>query len=294
MLLSARDIIEGINWVATYNGEEDIAKATEKEKSNFSGTELSDKKFGVIGLGAIGVMVANTATHLGMKVCGFDPYVSVDSAWQLSRQIIHAQTMDEIFKECDYISIHVPTNEDTKDMINQKSLSLMKDGVTILNFSRDSLVNSEDVIEALDAGKIRKYVTDFPTTNLAGVKGVIMIPHLGASTEESEDNCAKMAVKQVKEYLENGNIINSVNFPNCNMGKKGDAVRITILHENVPDMLRQFTEVLADKHLNISDMTNKSYKKYAYTMIDIDGEVCIDVEEALAKIKSVLRVRIIK
>ena len=294
MLLAARDVVGGINWVNEYNEELDIAVATEKKKKDFAGTEISEKKLGIIGLGAIGVMVANAATHLGMKVYGFDPYMSVDSAWQLSRQIIHAKTMEEVFKECDYITIHVPTNKHTMNMINENSISMMKEGVVILNFSRASVVNSDDMIVALESGKVRSYVTDFPTAEIAGVKGAICIPHLGASTEESEDNCARMAVKEIKDFLENGNIINSVNYPNCSMGNKEENERITILHRNQPNMLGQITALLAEKDINISVMTNKSYNDYAYTMIDVDTPVTEGVESLLGEIEDVIRVRVIR
>ena len=294
MLLAARDVVGGINWVNEYNEELDIAVATEKKKKDFSGTEISEKKLGIIGLGAIGVMVANAATHLGMKVYGFDPYMSVDSAWQLSRQINHAKTMEEVFKECDYITIHVPSNKHTIGMINENSISMMKEGVVILNFSRASVVNSDDMLVALESGKVRSYVTDFPTAEIAGAKGAISIPHLGASTEESEDNCARMAVKEVKDFLENGNIINSVNYPNCNMGKKDENERITILHRNQPNMLGQITALLADKDINISVMANKSYNDYAYTVMDVDTPVTEEVEGLLAEIDDVIRVRIIR
>ena len=230
MLLAARDIVGGINWVKGYDEDGDIAKAAEKKKKAFAGTELKGKKLGVIGLGAIGVLVANAATHLGMEVYGYDPYVSVDSAWRLSRNIHHAKTADEIYKECDYITIHVPALEDTKGMINKNAISLMKEGVVILNFARDVLVNDEDIKAALASGKVAKYVTDFPNPAIAGTENVIALPHLGASTEESEDNCAKMAVAEIRDFLENGNITHSVNYPDCNVGVRGDAERITILH----------------------------------------------------------------
>ena len=294
MLLAARDVVGGINWVNEYNEELDIAVATEKKKKDFAGTEISEKKLGIIGLGAIGVMVANAATHLGMKVYGFDPYMSVDSAWQLSRQINHAKTMEEVFKECDYITIHVPSNKHTIGMINENSISMMKEGVVILNFSRSSVVNSDDMLVALESGKVRSYVTDFPTAEIAGANGAICIPHLGASTEESEDNCARMAVKEIKDFLENGNIINSVNYPNCNMGKKDENERITILHRNQPNMLGQITALLADKDINISVMANKSYNDYAYTVMDVDTPVTEEVENLLAEIEDVIRVRIIR
>lgn len=294
MLLAARDIIGGINWVQEYEEDGDIAKITEKKKKVFAGTELEGKKLGVIGLGAIGVLVANAAVHLGMEVYGYDPYVSVDSAWRLSRNIHHAKTADEIYKECDYITVHVPAFEDTKGMINKDAISLMKKGVVILNFARDVLVNQEDIVDALVSEKVRCYVTDFPTKEIVGVRGAIVIPHLGASTEESEDNCAKMAAAEVKDFLENGNITHSVNFPDCDMGAKGEGERITILHKNIPNMIGQFTALLAEKNMNIEVMTNKSRKEYAYTMLDVDGTVSEDVEAQLAAVEGVLKVRVIR
>ena len=294
MLLAARDIIGGINWVQEYEEDGDIAKITEKKKKVFAGTELEGKKLGVIGLGAIGVLVANAAVHLGMEVYGYDPYVSVDSAWRLSRNIHHAKTADEIYKECDYITVHVPALEDTKGMINKDAISLMKKGVVILNFARDVLVNQEDIVDALVSEKVRCYVTDFPTKEIVGVRGAIVIPHLGAYTEESEDNCAKMAAAEVKDFLENGNITHSVNFPDCDMGAKGEGERITILHKNIPNMIGQFTALLAEKNMNIEVMTNKSRKEYAYTMLDVDGTVSEDVEAQLAAVEGVLKVRVIR
>lgn len=294
MLLAARDIIGGINWVQEYEEDGDIAKITEKKKKAFAGTELEGKKLGVIGLGAIGVLVANAATNLGMEVYGYDPYVSVDSAWRLSRDIHHAKTVDEIYKECDYITIHVPALEDTKGMIDKNAISLMKKGVVILNFARDVLVNQEDIVDALVSGKVHCYVTDFPTKEIVGVKGAIVIPHLGASTEESEDNCAKMAVSEIRDFLENGNITHSVNFPDCDMGPKGAEDRITVLHHNIPNMLGQFTSMLAQEKMNISLMTNKSKKEYAYTVMDVDSSVTDDVAEKLSAIDGVLKVRVIK
>lgn len=294
MLLAARDIIGGINWVQEYEEDGDIAKITEKKKKVFAGTELEGKKLGVIGLGAIGVLVANAAVHLGVEVYGYDPYVSVDSAWRLSRNIHHAKTADEIYKECDYITVHVPALEDTKGMINKDAISLMKKGVVILNFARDVLVNQEDIVDALVSEKVRCYVTDFPTKEIVGVRGAIVIPHLGASTEESEDNCAKMAAAEVKDFLENGNITHSVNFPDCDMGAKGEGERITILHKNIPNMIGQFTALLAEKNMNIEVMTNKSRKEYAYTMLDVDGTVSEDVEAQLAAVEGVLKVRVIR
>lgn len=293
MLLAARDIIGGINWVQEHEEDGDLVKMTEKKKKAFAGTELEGKTLGVIGLGAIGVLVANVATHLGMEVYGYDPYVSVDAAWKLSRNIHHAKTVDELYKECDYITIHVPALEDTIGMINKDAISLMKKDVVILNLARDLLVNSEDMVDALVSGKVKCYVTDFPTPEIAGVKGAIVIPHLGASTEESEDNCAMMAVKETKDYLENGNITHSVNYPDCDMGVKGEGARITILHHNIPNMLGQFTALLAKANMNISLMANKSKKEYAYTMIDVDGDVASEVADALSKIEGVLKVRVI-
>ncbi|HJB95925.1 MAG TPA: phosphoglycerate dehydrogenase [Candidatus Mediterraneibacter intestinigallinarum] len=293
MLLASRDIIGGINWVQEYEEDGDIAKITEKKKKAFAGTELQGKKLGVIGLGAIGVRVANVAVHLGMDVYGYDPYVSVDAAWMLSRSIHHAKTVDELYKECDYITIHVPALEDTKGMIDKNAISLMKDGVVILNLARDVLVNQEDIVDALVSGKVRSYVTDFPTKEIVGVKNAIVIPHLGASTEESEDNCAKMAAAELRDFLENGNITHSVNYPDCNMGVKGEGERITILHKNIPNMLGQFTTLLAEKDMNIALMTNKSRKEYAYTMIDVDTKVSAELEEQIASVSGVLKVRVI-
>lgn len=248
----------------------------------------------MIGLGAIGVRVANVAVHLGMDVYGYDPYVSVDAAWMLSRSIHHAKTVDELYKECDYITIHVPATEDTKGMIDKNAISLMKDGVVILNLARDVLVEQEDIVDALVSGKVRSYVTDFPTKEIVGVKNAIVIPHLGASTEESEDNCAKMAAEELRDFLENGNITHSVNYPDCNMGPKGAGQRITILHKNIPNMLGQFTTLLAEKGMNIALMTNKSRKEYAYTMIDVDTEVSSELEEQIASVSGVLKVRVIR
>lgn len=293
MLLASRDIIGGINWVQENEEDGNIARDAEKAKKAFAGCELEGKKLGVIGLGAIGVLVANAAANLGMDVYGYDPYVSVDSAWRLSRSIHHAKTADEIYKDCDYITIHVPAMDSTKGMIDKGAISLMKDGVVILNFARDVLVDEEAMVDALLSGKVKHYVTDFPTPVIAGVKGAIVIPHLGASTEEAEDNCAKMAVRQVKDYLENGNIHNSVNYPNCDMGMRGENTRILLLHRNVPNMIGQFTKILADDNMNIADMTNKSKGKYAYTMIDIDSKVPERVAQDLENVKEVLRVRVI-
>ena len=294
MLLASRDIIGGINWVQENEEDGNIAKDAEKAKKAFAGQELEGKKLGVIGLGAIGVLVANAATHLGMDVYGYDPYVSVDSAWRLSRSIHHTTNVDEIYENCDYITVHVPALDSTKGMIGKDALGLMKEGVIVLNFARDVLVDSEAMVDALVAGKVKHYVTDFPTPEIAGVKGAIVIPHLGASTEESEDNCAKMAVKEVMDYLENGNIKHSVNYPDCDMGLRGDKTRILVLHHNVPNMIGQFTTLLAQENQNIALMTNKSKKEYAYTVIDVDGSVSDEVVSKLESITDVLGVRVIK
>ncbi|MCI9023365.1 MAG: 3-phosphoglycerate dehydrogenase [Dorea sp.] len=294
MLLASRDIVGGINWVQENEEDGNIAKDAEKAKKSFAGCELEGKKLGVIGLGAIGVLVANAATNLGMDVYGYDPYVSVDSAWRLSRSIHHAKSIDELYGDCDYITIHVPAMEQTKGMIDKNAISLMKKGVVVLNFARDVLVDEEAMVDALLSGHVKHYVSDFPTPVTAGVKGAIVIPHLGASTEESEDNCAKMAVKQLRDYLENGNIRNSVNYPNCDMGLRGENTRILLLHRNVPNMIGQFTKILAKDNMNIADLTNKSKGKYAYTMIDIDSPVTDSMVEELEQVEEVLRVRIIK
>jgi hypothetical protein len=293
MLLASRDIIGGINWVQENEEDGNIAKDAEKAKKAFAGCELEGKKLGVIGLGAIGVLVANAATHLGMEVYGYDPYISVDSAWRLSRSIRHAKTVDEIYKDCDYITIHVPATDATKNMIDKDALGLMKKGVVVLNFARNVLVEEEAMVDALVSGHVKHYVTDFPTPQIVGVKGAIVIPHLGASTEESEDNCAVMAASQIKNYLENGNIKNSVNYPDCDMGLRGNNTRILLLHHNVPNMIGQFTKILADDNMNIADLTNKSKGKYAYTMIDIDSAVSENVIKDLGTVEEVLRIRVI-
>ena len=294
MLLASRDLIGGNKWVEENKEDPNITKAMEKAKKAFAGREIQNKKIGVIGLGAIGVLVANAAHNLNMEVYGYDPYVSVDSAWRLSRSIHHATTVDEIYKECDYITIHVPALDSTKGMIDKNAISLMKEGVVILNFARDVLVNQEDIVDALVAGKVHRYVTDFPTKEIVGVKGAIVIPHLGASTEESEDNCAQMAVAEIRDFLENGNITHSVNYPDCNVGVKAGGDRITILHRNVPNMIGQFTTLLAQENQNIALMTNKSKKEYAYTVIDVDGSVSDEVVSKLESITDVLGVRVIK
>lgn len=294
MLLACRDIVGGINWVEANKADENIAKAAEKEKKNFAGTEVQDKKLGIIGLGAIGVKVANVAKHMGMEVYGFDPYVSVDAAWNLSRDVKHVLNVEEIYENCDIITIHVPLLDSTKGMVDKAAIDKMKEGVILLNFSRDSLVREEDVLEGIREGKIRKYVTDFPNAVTAGQEGCIVIPHLGASTEESEDNCAKMAVKELMNYLENGNIINSVNYPNCDMGICSQAGRIAIFHRNIANMITKFTACFGDEGVNITDMTNKSKGEVAYTMIDLESPATEEMIGRLQSISGVFRVRVVK
>ena len=294
MLLASRDVIGGVEWVKSAAGDENIAKAAEKEKKKFAGTEIEGKKLGIIGLGAIGGRVANAAIHLGMEVYGYDPYVSVDAAWNLSRSVKHCLHVEEIYEECDFITVHVPALPQTKGTINADAISLMKDGVIILNFARDVLCNEEDILDGIASGKIRKYVTDFPNTTTAGKEGCIVIPHLGASTEESEDNCAVMAVKELKNYLENGNIINSVNFPNCDMGVCSQVSRVAVIHKNTSGMISNFTTVFGKHAINITDMTNKSKGDFAYTMLDLESKVSDDVLNELRNSEGVIRVRVVK
>ncbi len=294
MLLAARDIEGGIEWVKANKDNPDVAKATEKEKKAFAGTELEGKKLGIIGLGAIGVKVANVAKHMGMEVYGYDPYVSVDAAWNLSRDVHHVINVDDIYANCDFITIHVPLLDSTKGMINKEAIAKMKDGVILLNLARDLLVNEADVLQGIKDGKIRRYVSDFPNTTTAGQPGCIVTPHLGASTEESEDNCAKMAVKELMDYLENGNITNSVNYPNCDMGVCSQAGRIAVFHANKANMIARLSSVLGEKNINISDLTNKSKGEFAYTLIDIEESATPEVVKALESQDGVLRVRVVK
>lgn len=294
MLLACRDIVGGINWVTANKDDENIAKAAEKEKKKFAGTELQDKKLGVIGLGAIGVKVANVAKHMGMEVYGYDPYVSVHAAWNLSRDVKHAMSVDEIYEQCDIITIHVPLMDSTKGMLDKAAIDKMKDGVILLNFARDLLANEKDVLEGIKSGKIRKYVSDFANPTTAGQEGCIVIPHLGASTEESEDNCAKMAVEQMMNYLENGNIINSVNYPNCDMGICAQAGRIAIFHRNIANMITKFTACFGDQGINITDMMNKSKGEVAYTMLDLESPATEEMIGKLQSIDGVFRVRVVK
>ncbi len=294
MLLAARDVVGGIKWVEDNKEDEAISKTAEKAKSKFAGTEIAGKKLGIIGLGAIGVKVANAARHLGMEVYGYDPYVSVDAAWSLSRDVKHVLNVEEIYENCDYITIHVPLLDSTKGMINADAISKMKPGVIILNFARDLLANEKDVLAGLEAGKIRKYVSDFANPTTAGHPGCIVMPHLGASTEESEDNCAVMAVDELKNYLENGNIKNSVNYPNCDMGICQTAGRVAIHHKNIANMITKFTGVFGEAGINITDMTNKSRGEYGYTVMDIETPATDAILEQLAAIEGVFRARKVK
>lgn len=294
MLLASRDVVGGIEWVKSEKDNADIAKAAEKEKKKFAGTELEGKKLGIIGLGAIGVRVANVAKHMGMEVYGYDPYVSVDAAWNLSRDVHHVLNVDDIYEYCDIITIHVPLMDATRGMVNEEAVAKMKRGVILLNFARDVLMDEEAVLKGIRSGRIRKYVTDFPNTITAGQEGCIVIPHLGASTEESEDNCAKMAVKELRNYLENGNIVNSVNYPNCDMGICTKAGRIAVFHKNIANMITKFTSILGDAGINISDMTNKSRGEFAYTMLDLETKPEEDLVAKLRQVKGVFRVRVVK
>ena len=294
MLLASRDLIGGNKWVEENKEDPNITKAMEKAKKAFAGREIQNKKIGVIGLGAIGVLVANAAHNLNMEVYGYDPFISIDAAWNLSRTIKHSKSLDEIYSQCDYITIHVPLTDNTRKMIDKEAFTKMKDGVVLLNFARDLLVDEDALVEALDSGKVKKYVTDFANATVAGRPGILVTPHLGASTEESEENCAVMAVKEVRDFLENGNIKNSVNFPNCDMGTCVAVGRITIAHKNIPNMISQFTKILGSEGLNIADMTNKSRGGYAYTIIDLESAASKEALDELRAIEGVSKVRVIK
>ena len=281
MLLGARDVVGGIDWCKEQKDNENISKDMEKAKKKFAGHEIRGKKLGVIGLGAIGAEVANAAAALGMEVYGYDPFISVKAAWMLSRDVKHITSVDTIYQECDYITVHVPLLDSTRQMINKDSLGQMKDGVVILNFARDLLVNDDDM-------------TDFPNAKVMQMPNVIATPHLGASTEESEDNCAVMAVKELMDYLDNGNIKNSVNFPNCDMGVCTTVGRLALLHKNVPNMIGQISSILASTDMNIANMTNKSRDKYAYTLVDLETKADAATIEKLKAIQGMMRVRVIK
>jgi D-3-phosphoglycerate dehydrogenase len=294
MLLASRDIVSGIEWVRQNKDEDNIGKMAEKQKKQFAGCEIAGKKLGIIGLGAIGVKVANAAVHLGMEVYGYDPYISVDAAWSLSRSIKHINSVEEIYRNCDYITIHVPLMDSTRNMIDAEAISMMKDGVVLLNYARDLLVDEKALVEALNNGKVKKYVSDFANPTVAGANNVLITPHLGASTAESEDNCAEMAVQEIRDFMENGNIKHSVNYPDCDFGVCVSAGRITICHKNVVNMINKFTKVLGDMGMNIATMTNKSKGEYAYTIIDVESVLNQEVVEKLSAIDDVLKVRIVK
>ena len=294
LFLASRDIAGGLAWCKENAADPQIAKTTEKSKKAFAGCEIKGKKLGVIGLGAIGAEVANAATHLGMEVYGYDPYLSVNAAWRLSRNVKHITNADTIFRECDYITVHVPLLESTKGMIDKEKLDMMKDGVVILNFARDILVNDDDMAEAVAAGRVARYVSDFPNPKVANMDRVILMPHLGASTKESEDNCAIMAVQELTDYLENGNIRNSVNYPSCDMGVCQTESRVAVLHRNIPNMIGQITAILAAQGANITDMTNKSRDRFAYTLVDLEHSLEEATIERLKTIEGVLRVRRVK
>lgn len=293
LVLASRDVKGGMNWVEENKENANIGKDMEKAKKAFAGTEIQGKKLGVIGLGAIGVLVANAATHLGMEVIGCDPFLSVQHALNLSRNVKIVKTNEEIFKECDYITVHVPALDSTKGMINKDSIAMMKDGAIVLNFARDVLVNDDDMIAALESGKIKKYVTDIPTAKTAKAKNVIAFPHLGASTAESEDNCAIMAVNELRDFFENGNIKNSVNYPACDAGVCESASRVAICHKNVPNMLTQFTAAFSAEGINIDNFVNKSRGEYAYSIVDAAAASAAVVEK-LNAIDGVLKVRVVK
>ncbi len=292
MLSAARDIIGGVNWVSSQAGNPDVQSMAEKEKKRFAGSELRGKKLGIIGLGAIGVQVANEGANLGMDVYGYDPYISVDAAWSLSRSIHHTQNIDQIYRDCDYITIHVPLNDSTRGMIGREAIAEMKNDAVILNFARDLLVDEEAVISALASGHLRRYVSDFPNPVTVGKKGVIVTPHLGASTTEAEENCAVMAANEIRNFLENGNIRNSVNYPNCDMGICSNVARVALYHKNIPKMISHFTEILAE--MNIQNLSNTSKGAYAYTLIDLDTPVSKEIEEALKAVEGVIKVRVVK
>ena len=294
MLLASCDIVGGVEWIKDNQEDPNIGKLAEKQKKQFAGCEISGKKLGIIGLGAIGSMVANAADALGMEVYGYDPYLSIDAAWNLSRNVHHSKNVEEIYEQCDYITIHVPLLDSTKQMLNEEAISKMKEHVVILNFARDLLADEEAIVKALQSGKIKRYVTDFANPVVAGKKGVLVIPHLGASTAEAEENCAIMAVKELRDFLENGNIRNSVNFPNCDMGVCKGRSRVAITHRNIPNMISQFSKILGDEGMNIADMTNKSRGEYAYTLMDMEAEIPGEAIEALESVEGVSRVRVVR
>ena len=292
LLLASRDVVGGIEWAKTLKGQADVEKLVEKGKGAFVGPEISGKKLGVIGLGAIGILVANAAKALGMEVFGYDPYLSVDAAWGLSRSIHHATDLAQIYSQCDYITVHVPLNDGTRKMINAETIATMKDGVRILNFARAGLVDSDAMLAALADGKVAAYVVDFPTEEMIDVKNVIAIPHLGASTPESEDNCAVMAADELRDYLDNGTIRHSVHYPALEVARTGDS-RVCVLHKNIPAMLTAISAAIAEQGINIEGMVNRSRKDYAYTILDLIGHPSADTVKAIEAIDGVIRVRVI-
>ena len=294
MLMASRDINGGVNWVVSEKDNTELAKLTEKQKKAYAGCEIAGKKLGVIGLGAIGIRVANAATHLDMEVYGYDPYISVNAAWNLSRNVKHVRNVEDIYRECDYISIHVPLLDATKKMINEEDIAMMKPTAVILNFARDLLVDEEAVVAALAEGRLKRYISDFPNNITAGRKGCVVTPHLGASTEESEDNCAVMAAQEIRNYLENGNIRNSVNFPNCDMGECTTQGRVAVLHKNSKGVIGKFTSIFGECDINIANMTNKSKGDYAYSMFDLDTPMTEEAVSKMKAMKGVMKVRIVK
>lgn len=294
LLLASRDIIGGLYWVRSERQNEELEQLAERQKKAFAGNEIMGKKLGVIGLGAIGILVANAAASLGMEVYGYDPYISVNAAWKLSRDVKHITDVNDIYRECDYITIHVPLMDSTKGMIDSMAIAQMKQSAVILNFARGPLVDQKAIVEALRTNRIRKYVTDFPTSDIASLKNAIVIPHLGASTAESEDNCAIMAVEEIRDYLENGNIHNSVNYPNCDMGVCKYAMRVTIIHRNIPNMLTKFTATFGDMGINIERMSNVTRGEYGYVIIDLANTADDASIETIRQIKGVLKVRVMK
>lgn len=294
LMLASRDIAGGCHWVRENKDDPNIAKTAEKAKKAFAGNEIKGKKLGVIGLGAIGVLVANAASELGMEVFGCDPYLSIQNAVRLSHHITIVKDNDEIYNQCDYITIHVPALDSTKGMLNKRAFDQMKDGVKILNFARDILVNDADMADALASGKVSRYVTDFPNPAVVNMPGALVLPHLGASTEEAEDNCAVMAVKELRNYIENGNIVNSVNYPNCDCGVCTSAGRVTVCHKNVPAIISKLTSVMGDAGINIESMDNKSRGDYAYSVLDTGSAITEDVTAKLSAIDGVIKVRVVK
>lgn len=293
LLLSSRKIVQGIEWAKTLVGEGDaVSSLIEKGKSNFAGPEIQGKTLGVVGLGAIGVRVANAAHHLGMDVVGFDPFLSVDAAWHLTRFAHKANSLDELLAKADYVTVHVPATPSTKGMFNSEAFANMKKGARLLNFSRGELVDENDVQAALESGEIASYITDFASEALLKNEKVICLPHLGASTPESEENCAVMAANELKDFLENGNIKNSVNFPNCEMGK-AEGARVTVLHKNVPSMIKNITDVFASRGVNIANMLNKSKGDNAYTMIDVDGKCDTALVDQIEAMTDVIKVTLL-